>query len=128
MPDQDMFREIFRMQKELNARIGVRPDEMTEEEQQTWTLNYCRALSQELAELTDSVPWKWWAKYQTFDKQNARVEVVDMIHFVVSLAQALGLSPDDVYALYMKKNEVNFQRQDSGYAEKDENDNKNLTV
>ncbi len=128
MPDQDMFREIFRMQKELNARIGVRPDEMTEEEQQTWTLNYCRALSQELAELTDSVPWKWWAKYQTFDKQNARVEVVDMIHFVVSLAQVLGLSADDVYALYMKKNEVNFQRQDSGYAEKDENDNKNLTV
>ncbi len=128
MPDQDMFREIFRMQKELNARIGVRPDEMTEEEQQTWTLNYCRALSQELAELTDSVPWKWWAKYQTFDKQNARVEVVDMIHFVVSLAQVLGLSADDVYALYMKKNKVNFQRQDSGYAEKDENDNKNLTV
>ena len=128
MPDQDMLREIFRMQKELNARIGVRPDEMTEEEQQTWTLNYCRALSQELAELTDSVPWKWWAKYQTFDKQNARVEVVDMIHFVVSLAQVLGLSADDVYDLYRKKNEVNFQRQDSGYAEKDENDNKNLTV
>jgi len=128
MPDQDMFRDIFRMQKELNARIGVRPDEMTEEEQQTWTLNYCRALSQELAELTDSVPWKWWAKYQTFDKQNARVEVVDMIHFVVSLAQVLGLSADDVYDLYVKKNAVNFQRQDSGYAEKDENDNKNLTV
>ncbi len=128
MPEQDMLREIFRMQRELNARIGVRPDDMSEEEQQTWTLNYCRALSQELAELTDSVPWKWWAKYQTFDKQNARVEVVDMIHFVVSLAQVLGLSADDVYDLYMKKNEVNFKRQDTGYAEKDESDNKNLTV
>jgi dimeric dUTPase (all-alpha-NTP-PPase superfamily) len=128
MPESDMLREIFRMQKALNARIGVRPEEMTEEEQQTWTLNYCRALSQELAELTDSVPWKWWAKYQTFDKQNARVEVVDMIHFVVSLAQVLGLSADDVFSLYMKKNEVNFQRQDSGYAIKDENDNRELTV
>lgn len=61
-------------------------------------------------------------------KQNARVEVVDMIHFVVSLAQVLGLSADDVYSLYVKKNEVNFKRQDSGYAEKDENDNKDLTV
>ncbi len=128
MPDVDMLREIFRMQKALNARIGVRPDEMTEEEQQHWTLNYCRALSQELAELTDSVPWKWWAKYQTFDKQNARIEIVDMIHFVVSLAQVLGLSADDMYRLYMQKNEVNFQRQDSGYTEKDENDNKSLTV
>ena len=28
---------------------------------------------EELAELTDSVPWKWWAKYQKFDEQNARV-------------------------------------------------------
>lgn len=128
MPDADMLREIFRMQKELNARIGVRPDEMSEEEQQQWTLNYCRALSQEIAELTDSVPWKWWAKYQAFDKQNARIEVVDMIHFVVSLAQVLGLSANDVYCLYMQKNEVNFQRQDSGYTVKDENDNKNLTV
>ncbi len=128
MAEQDMLREIFRMQKELNARIGVRPDTMSEEEQQTWTLNYCRALSQELAELTDSVPWKWWAKYQHFDKQNARVEVVDMIHFVVSLAQVLGLSADDVYTLYLKKNEVNFQRQDSGYDTKDEGDNKNVTV
>lgn len=128
MPDPDMLRAIFRMQKALNERIGVRPDDMTEADQQTWTLNYCRALSQELAELTDSVPWKWWAKYQTFDKQNARVEVVDMIHFVISLAQVLGLSADDVYALYLKKNEVNFQRQDSGYAEKDENDNKGVSV
>lgn len=128
MSETDMLREIFRMQKALNARIGVHPDQMSEEEQQTWTLNYCRALSQELAELTDSVPWKWWAKYQTFDKQNARVEVVDMIHFVVSLAQVLGLSADDVYQLYLKKNEVNFQRQESGYAVKDETDNQGVSV
>lgn len=128
MAETDMLREIFRMQQALNERIGVRPADMSEEEQQTWTLNYCRALSQELAELTDSVPWKWWAKYQTFDKQNARIEVVDMIHFVVSLAQVLGLSADDVFNLYMKKNEVNFKRQDSGYAVKDENDNRELTV
>lgn len=124
----DKLEEIFRMQKALNARIGVHPDTMTEEERITWTLNYCRALSQELAELTDSVPWKWWAKYQTFDQQNARVEVVDMIHFVVSLAQVLGLSAEDVFTLYMKKNEVNFKRQDDGYEKKDESDNKEVTV
>ena len=128
MSRTDKLEEIFRMQKALNARIGVHPESMSEEDQIKWTLNYCRALSQELAELTDSVPWKWWAKYQTFDKQNARVEVVDMIHFVVSLAQVLGLSAEDVYQLYLQKNEVNFRRQDSGYAAKDENDNKDLTV
>ena len=49
------------MQKALNERIGVRTEGMSEEDKTKWLLNYCRAMSQEMAELTDSVPWKWWA-------------------------------------------------------------------
>ena len=123
---RDMLRELFRMQNELNLRIGVDCAALDEKGQQEWILNYCRAMTQELAELTDSVPWKWWAKYQEYDKQNARVEVVDLFHFLISLALTLGMSADDVYALYTKKNELNFKRQDSGYATKDESDNRGL--
>ena len=122
----DQLRELFRMQQALNARIGVVTEGMSEAEQTKWVLNYCRAMSQEMAELTDSVPWKWWAKYQKFDHQNARVEVVDMLHFLISLAQVLGMSADDVFAAYVKKNEVNLQRQDSGYAKKDADDSKHI--
>ena len=114
------------MQKALNQRIGVRTEGMSEEDKTKWLLNYCRAMSQEIAELTDSVPWKWWAKYQKFDAQNARVEVVDMFHFLISLAQVLGLSADDVFQAYVRKNEVNFQRQETGYAVKDEHDSKHI--
>jgi len=99
---------------------------MSEADQTKWILNYCRAMTQEIAELTDSVPWKWWAKCQKFDRQNARVEVVDLFHFLISLAQVLGMSADDVFAAYRNKNQVNFQRQESGYAVKDENDNKHI--
>ena len=116
----DKMDQMFEMQKKLNERIGVFTDRMDEAEQTKWILNYGRALSQELAELTDSVPWKWWAKYQKFDKQNAQVEIVDIFHFLISLAQTLGMSAEDVFKKYMKKNQVNFQRQDSGYAVKDE--------
>ena len=126
MESSDQLRELFRMQKALNARIGVHTDDMTDEEKTRWVLNYCRAMNQELAELTDSVPWKWWAKYQKLDEQNARVEVVDLFHFLISLAQVLGMSADDVFEAYMKKNEVNFQRQDSGYTEKDHDDSKHI--
>ena len=56
-------------------------DEMNDEDRTKWILNYVRAMQQELAELTDSVPWKWWAKYQEFDQQNAKVEIVDLFHF-----------------------------------------------
>lgn len=122
----DQLRELFRMQKALNERIGLRTDSMTPDEQVVWVLNYCRAMNQEIAELTDSVPWKWWAKYQKFDVQNARVEVVDLFHFLISAAQVLGMSADDVFQAYVKKNEINFKRQESGYTEKDLNDSKHI--
>jgi dimeric dUTPase (all-alpha-NTP-PPase superfamily) len=126
MDSADQFRELFRMQKALNERIGVHTQDMSEQEKTRWVLNYCRAMSQEIAELTDSVPWKWWAKYQKFDDQNARVEVVDLFHFLISLAQVLGMSADDVFNAYCKKNEVNFKRQETGYTVKDEADSKHI--
>ena len=122
----DKLEEIFSLQDELNSRIGVVTQGLDDEEQRKWILNYIRAMQQELAELTDSVPWKWWAKYQEFDKQNARVEVVDLFHFLISLAQVMGMSADDVYDAYLKKNKVNHQRQDSGYSEKDESDSRHI--
>ncbi len=114
------------MQAALNRRIGVTLPPPTEEEAAKWILNYTRAMQQELAELVDSVPWKWWAKYQKFDAQNARVEVVDLFHFLVSLAQTLGMSAEDVYQAYLKKNQVNHQRQESGYVLKDEGDSRHI--
>jgi dimeric dUTPase (all-alpha-NTP-PPase superfamily) len=114
------------MQEELNRRIGVEMKGMSQEEKTKWILNYTRAMTQELAELTDSVPWKWWAKYQKFDEQNARVEVVDLFHFLISLAQVLGMDADDVYQAYAKKNQVNHQRQASGYHAKDEADSRHI--
>lgn len=122
----DQLQELFRMQKALNERIGVQTEGMSDEDKVKWILNYGRAMTQELAELTDSVPWKWWAKYQKFDQQNARVEVVDLFHFLISLAQVLGMSADDVYQAYLKKNEVNFRRQETGYAAKDESDSRHI--
>lgn len=125
-PAPDKLEEIFRLQDQLNRRIGVDLSQLTEEEKTKWVLNYTRAMTQEIAELIDSVPWKWWAKYQKFDDQNARVEVIDLFHFLISLAQALGMTADDVFQAYLKKNRVNHQRQESGYAVKDTHDSKHI--
>ena len=122
----DKLEEIFQMQEALNQRIGVQMNEFSDEDKAKWILNYTRAMQQELAELVDSVPWKWWAKYQEFDEQNARVEVVDLFHFLISLAQTLGMTADDVHQAYIKKNKVNHERQDAGYSEKDESDSKHI--
>ena len=122
----DKLDELFDLQDALNKRIGVDTDGMTQEDKTKWVLNYTRAMQQEMLELIDSVPWKWWAKYQEFDEQNAKVEVVDLFHFLISLAQVLGMTPEDVHAAYTKKNKVNHDRQDSGYSEKDEDDSRHI--
>jgi len=126
MESPDQLHEMFHMQKALNERIGVRVERMSDKEKTKWILNYSRAVTQEIAELTDTVPWKWWANYQKFDAQNARVEVVDLFHFVISLAQVLGMKADDVFEAYVKKNAVNFRRQASGYRVKDEHDSRHI--
>ena len=126
MTKPDKLEEIFRLQEQLNKRIGVDTQHLTDEQRQQWVLNYCRAMTQEIAELTDSVPWKWWAKYQKFDKQNARVEVIDLLHFLISIAQVLEMTPEDFFDAYTKKHKVNFARQDSGYHTKDEHDSKHI--
>ena len=126
MYHEDLLKDMFALQGQLNRRIGVNTTALPEEEKTEWILNYCRAMSQEIAELTDSVPWKWWAKYQTLDKQNARVEVIDLLHFLISLAQVLDMSAEDVHELYCRKHRVNQERQDTGYTIKDESDNQGL--
>lgn len=115
----DKLEEMFEMQRSLNARIlGSQADRLMQENKTEWLLKYSRALQQEVAELIDCVPWKWWAHYQKEDVEHAKVELIDIIHFVISIAQTLGMSAEDVYNTYMKKNAVNFQRQDAGYTQK----------
>jgi len=126
MNEKKLLQDMFALQAELNQRIGVDTTAVPEDKKAEWILNYSRAMSQEIAELTDSVPWKWWAKYQTMDKQNARVEVIDLFHFLISLAQVLDMSAEDVHELYCRKHRINHERQDVGYATKDEADNQTL--
>jgi hypothetical protein len=43
IPEQ--VRELFRMQKALNERIGVQTEGMSDDEKTKWRLNHCRAMS-----------------------------------------------------------------------------------
>lgn len=113
---------------ELGKR--VRSGDATKAERQlveTWLRNYVLAIQQECAELNDSTNWKWWrSNVDKFDHQNICVELVDILHFWVSACQVAGLSPEDVVRMYHGKREVNLQRQDDGYVEKNEEDSRHI--
>lgn len=147
----DMLERIFQMQTELNdyvfrknglrdeagqpltmAAVGeaVRRGALNVNElPNAWLANYSRAMREELDELDKELLWKWWSKDE-IDLQNIRVELIDVLHFLVSGMICAGLSPEEVYEIYRQKHAVNLNRQERGYnqAGKTEDDNKNIGV
>ncbi len=136
-----MLKQLFEKQAELNSRFGFDAKKMRENfdpmEAGKWINNYLMAMSNELEELRNCTYWKHWCKeakegrrFEVHDLQNARVEVIDMLFFWLSLALCLGLTAEDVFNLYMQKLGVNHARQDNGYSmtNKTEDDNKNIKL
>ena len=61
-----------------------------------WSIDYLIALHDEATELYNCFRWKWWDskvkkglsdRFELFDLGNAKIEVVDMIFFYISLCQ-----------------------------------------
>jgi len=92
-----------------------------------WLSNYSKAMSEEIKELDEDLLWKWWSKDE-IDIQNIRVELIDVLHFLVSAMICAGLTPEKVFDVYQQKHAVNLNRQDTGYSKntKTEDDNKNI--
>jgi len=147
MPEADKLQDIFTLQGELNDGIFKKQDIRGSDGQvltmaairaslergelgpnglpNAWLRNYLRALQEESNELEQELLWKWWSK-DKIDMQNIRVEIVDLMHFLTSLALTAGLTAEEFHRLYTAKHRVNQQRQENNYSKdtKDEKDNK----
>lgn len=145
----DMLNNIFAMQTDLNNYVfrknNIRDDEGNIMEMQAifnavtagrlmvndlpnkWLVNYSKAMEEELKELNEELLWKWWSKDE-IDIQNIRVELIDILHFLVSAMISAGLTPEKVFDVYQQKHAVNLTRQNSGYSRstKTEDDNKDI--
>ena len=139
--DEALLQELFKHQAELNRRIGFDPEALRKEfdhrKAGEWINNYLMAMANELEELRDCTYWKHWCaeakagrRFELHDLQNARVEVIDLLFFWISLAQCVGMDAADVMDLYQQKLKVNHQRQETGYSMtgKDETDNKSIQL
>lgn len=145
----DKLADIFQLQGELNDQIFKKQDIRDRDGKvltmaaiqaalekgelgpnglpNTWLRNYLTALSAEAEEVKEELLWKWWSKDQ-IDMQNIRVEIIDLMHFLTSLALVSGLTSEEFHRLYTRKREVNQKRQDEGYSKdnKNEADNKGI--
>ncbi len=147
--ENDMLKRIFSMQSDLNDYVfkknslkdmsgnpltmdtvfagASRGELRVNDLPNVWLSNYSRAMREEILELDEELLWKWWSKDE-IDIQNIRVELIDILHFLVSALICSGLTPEKVYDIYCQKHAVNLNRQDSGYSmeTKTEEDNKNI--
>src|SRR3954468_9635023 len=134
---QDKLDQLFSLQSDLNDRIFAKKDIRDREGKvltmatlraeaaqgelgpntkvNEWLGKYLQAMDDESRELREELLWKWWSK-DHLDMQNIRVEIVDQLHFWISLALTAGMSAEEVFGVYMQKNAVNHTRQDQGYS------------
>ena len=109
---------VFDKQNELNTKINPEFWEQVKDpdKRRALFLQFELAMRQESSEAIDSLSWKWWKKMDD-DWDNIKIELVDILHFWVSMCLVAGLDAQEVMALYFKKNELNHTRQDQGYKE-----------
>lgn len=129
------LQELFEMQATLNDRVGLDGDkfavdfadgEGSEEnlmEAGRWIDDMLKAMASEMEELRRCTFWKHWCseaqegrRYMVHNLEGARKEVIDMLHFWVSLAQIVGMTPAMVENMYVEKLAKNLKRQDDGYS------------
>jgi dimeric dUTPase (all-alpha-NTP-PPase superfamily) len=73
------------------------------------------AATDELHELLAETSWKPWAKGDFVNLTAARGEFIDAWHFMLNLANLLGLDADEIEERYLAKRAKNIRRQEEGY-------------
>jgi dimeric dUTPase (all-alpha-NTP-PPase superfamily) len=123
---KDKSGQDLSMQKIIAAVAGN--ELMVNDLPNEWLMNYSKAMKEELIELDEELLWKWWSKDE-IDMQNIRVELIDILHFLVSAMMCAGLDADKVFDIYQQKHAVNLNRQDTNYKKdtKTEDDNKGIS-
>ena len=76
------------------------------------------AIESEIDEVRKGLNWKWWKNPKELDHEYLKEEWIDILHFWLSGANALGMSADEILHSYILKNKENLQRQ-TGEVEKD---------
>lgn len=78
-----------------------------------WADNFMSALQAEVVETREALTQrvKWW-KDKTKTDEGVKEEIIDCWHFLMSASLAMGMTADEIFQIYCKKNEANFTRKD----------------
>lgn len=107
--DKDKLDVIFDMQRMLDADIESRRNLSFSREE--WIMKDTLAIMAELGELINEVNFKWWKNQKPVDDACVKEELIDILHFFVSMCIRAGMDADELFEVYKQKNKDNFDRQ-----------------
>ena len=105
----DKLDMIFQLQQSLDDDIARRRN--LEFSREVWLQKEVLAMISELSEVLDEVNFKWWKNPKQVDDAALKGELVDLLHFFVSMCLRSGMTAEELFALYKEKNKENFDRQ-----------------
>lgn len=106
----DRLQHIFELQASLDEEIKV-GHRLPEWDLASWIQKEAMAIIVELGELLEEVNFKWWKVPRPIDREAIKEELVDILHFFVSMCLKAGISAEELYQAYLAKNAENFRRQ-----------------
>jgi len=113
--DMDKLEHIFSLQAAFDGELARLRN--LDGDAETWIQREVLAIVAELGELLGEVNFKWWKNARPVDMEAVKEEMVDILHFFVSMCLKAGFTADDIYQAYLEKNRENFRRQ-QGLSEK----------
>ena len=135
---KDTLGDILALQKDTQKNVyGWNFENMTLREVMNFWHANTHAMIDEIHDATDALGgikdgsgnavWKYWkkdfAKYSftkfsdlsKADQLECKFEIIDMLHFFMNYAISVGMTPQEMYNMYMSKNQENRDRQARGY-------------
>lgn len=106
----DKLDTIFHLQKQLDEDI-VRRRSLSHITPAEWIQKDVLAIVSELGELLDEVNFKWWKNPKELNMPAMHEEMVDVLHFFISMCMRAGMDADQLFNMYINKNKENFDRQ-----------------
>lgn len=106
---EDKLDVLFRMQAGLDGYIREKRGlDFTKGE---WVCKKAQALMVELAEVVEEAHYKWWKNATEINDAALKEEIVDVLHFFLGMCIDSGMTADELFDIYLKKNKENYDRQ-----------------
>ncbi len=107
----DKLDQLFSMQSLLDTYISRERELDGKYTQSEWIQKKSLALIDEVTELLNEVNYKWWKNPKPVNERAVKEEIVDILHFFVSICLTAGMTADELYEIYCDKNRENIARQ-----------------